>query len=207
MKLLSAFCLLALAVGCASRSFKKDYEVVDASSVDIPEWVSSPREWAEDEDEDDFEKHHYYIYTSEPQASRTMACETAKARAASVVASEISQFIKQSYASAIHGDPGADEASLSRYIEESLAKEVQSFVVGGKVARTYWEKRRYLKEKGAKKDYDGYVCSALLKLDKSNLESAFNRANQKLAQKAKGNQARDKVSKAIEDAQQAFQSR
>lgn len=203
--LMSVFAILVFVAACSSRSFKRDYEVVDASHQEVPEWVNEPREWAQDEDEDDFEKHRYYIYTTDAKNSRTMACEAAKARAASVIASEISQFIKQSFATSTHGDPRAMDPDLSSYMEESLAKEVQSFVVGAKTLRTYWEKRRYLKDKGAKKDYDGYVCSALLKVSKGNLDTAFNRANQKLTQKAQTGEAKAKVSKAIEDAQKAFQ--
>lgn len=191
---------------CSSRSFNRDYEVVDASHQEVPEWVQEPREWAEDEDEDDEEKFRYYVFTTEPKNSRTTACEIAKARASSEIAGEISQFIKQSFATSTHGDPTEMDDKLSQYVEDNLAKEVQTSIVGARVHRTYWEKRRFLKEKGAKKDHDGYTCSALLKIGKDQLGSAFNRANEKLTEKADTSEAKAKVSKAIEEAKAAFEN-
>ena len=205
MKTFIVITSVVLAASCSSRKFKKDYEVVDASHKEIPEWLNEPREWADDVDDPDHEKSRYYVYTTEPKNSKSTACEIAKARAASVIADEISQFIKQSFATSTHGDPTAGDSKLSQYVEDNLAKEVQTFVVGAKVHRTYWEKQRFLKEKGAAKDYDGYTCSALLKISKDNLDVAFNRANQKLAQKAKNPDTKAKVAKAIEEAQEAYE--
>lgn len=204
MKLFSAIFLMLVLNSCSSRSFKRDYEVVDASHKDIPEWINEPMEWAEDEDEDDYESHRYYVYTTEPKSSRTTACEIAKARGASVIAAEISQFIKHSFATSTQGDPTATDSDLSQYVEDNLAKEVQTSIVGAKVERTYWEKRRFLKEKGAKKDYDGYTCSALMKISKDNLDKGFDRAEKKLVSKSKNNETKNKVRKAIEEAQEAF---
>lgn len=206
-RLFLSFVFLVSLASCSSRSFKRDYEVVDASHKEIPEWINEPEEWAEDEDEDEYEKNRYYTYTTEPKSSRETACEIAKARAGSAVAGEISQFIKQSFATSTHGDPSATDSDLSQYVEDNLAKEVQTFVVGAKVKRTYWEKRRFLKEKGAKKDYEGYTCSALLEVSKDNLDIAFNRANQKLSEKAGSSEAKAKVSKILEQAQKDFQKR
>lgn len=206
MKLISTLALITLIASCSSRSFKRDYEVVDASHEDIPEWINEPNEWAEDEDDDDYESHRYYVYTTEAKNSREIACEIAKTRAASVIASEIKQFIKQSFATSAHGDPTATDSKLSEYVDDSLAKEVQSFIVGAKVQKTYWEKRRFSQEKGAKKDYDGYTCAALMKISKKNLATAFNRANQKLSEQASSSDAKAKVAKAIEDAQKAFEN-
>ena len=200
----SIIALLLLAVSCSSRSFKRDYKVVDASHKEIPEWINEPMEFAEDEDDDDFESHRYYVYSTEPKNSKTIACEIAKACATSEIASEITQFIQQSLASTIQGDPTEMDQKLSEYVEDNLAKETQSFVIGSKTFKKYWEKRRFEKDLGAKKDYDGYVCSVLVKISKENLELAFNRANQKLVEKADTTKAKAKVAKVIEDAREAF---
>ena len=96
------------------------------------------------------------------------------------------------------------DQKLSEYVEDNLAKETQSFVIGSKTFKQYWEKRRFEKDLGAKKDYDGYVCSVLVKISKENLELAFNRANQKLVEKADTTKAKAKVAKVIEDAREAF---
>jgi hypothetical protein len=194
--------MLLLVVGC-SRKFKKDYDVVDASSGDIPEWIQEPQEWADDEDEDDFKAHRYYVVNIDPRKSREIACKIAKAQARAEVASEVTAFIKNSFGQATHGDPTDNDEALSEYVEDTLAQEVQAFVVGARVFRTYWEKRKFDKEKGAKKNWAGYTCSALIKISKKNLEKAFKRAEDKLAGKAK-KENKQMVKKALKAAQDEY---
>lgn len=194
--------LVVLLVGCSSRKLEKDYKVVDASSQDIPEWVADLDEWLDDE-EKDFEKNRYYIYTTEAKNSRSTACEIAKARSASSVAAEISTFIKQSLAQSKHGDPTKANQKLSEYVQDDLAKEVQAFIVGAQNYKEYWEKRRFMKEMGAKKEWDGYVCTSLVKISKKNLKKAFKRSEQALTEKA-DIKAKDQVQKIMQEAAEAY---
>lgn len=196
--LLSGFILAS----CASRKLERDYKVVDASHQDIPEWVSDLDEWLDDE-EDDFAKNRYYIYETEAKNSRSTACEIAKARSAANVASEISTFIKQSFAQSKHGDPTKLDSKLSEYVQDDLAKEVQAFIVGAQSYKTYWEKRKFMKEMGAQADQEGYVCTSLIKISKDNLKKAFNRSEEALAKKA-DDKSREAVQKIMKEATDAY---
>lgn len=202
MKLLNCLVLL-LIVSCA-RTLEKDYKVVDASHKEIPEWVSDLDEWIDDEvDEEVSKRNKYYLYTTEAKNSRATACELAKARSASNVASEVSTFIKQSFAQSKHGDPTKTNKKLSEYVQDDLAKEVQAFIVGANVHKTYWEKRRFMKDEGAKKDWDGYVCTSLIKVSKKNLKRAFKRTEASLTKNA-DSAVKQKVLEIMKEAQNAY---
>jgi hypothetical protein len=166
---------------CSSRSVEKDYKVVNASHEDKPEWIKDLEEWLDDE-EVDFKNHRYYIYTTEAKTSKTTACEIAKARVVSTVASEVSTFIKQSFNLSKYGDPTAKNTKLGEYVQDDLAKEIQAYIVGAQIYKTYWEKKRFLKDKGAQQDWDGWSCSNLIKISKDNLKKAFKRSEKKISQ-------------------------
>lgn len=201
-KILWLLSIMILSFSC-SRKFQKDYDVTDASNKDIPGWIENPQEWADDEDESDFKKYRYYVVNVDARKSREIACKIAKAQARAEVASEVTAFIKSTFAQATHGDALKSDEQLTEYIEDSLAQEVQSFVVGARVFREYWEKRKFSKEKGANQDWSGYTCSALIKISKKNLEKAFKRAEDKLTGKVqKENQ--ELVKKAVETAQKEY---
>lgn len=202
MKSLFIMLCLVLSFGC-SRKFKKDYDVVDASNKEIPEWIENPQEWADDEDEDDFKSYRYYVVNIDARKSREIACKIAKAQARSEVASEVTAFIKSTFGQSTNGDALNKDEELTEYIEDTLAQEVQSFVVGARVFREYWEKRNFSKEKGAQKDWSGYTCSALIKISKKNLEKAFKRAEDKLAGKVK-QENKELVKKAVKAAQEEY---
>lgn len=204
MKLWMLLLSLLVVVSCASRKLKKDYEVVDASHQEVPEWVNDLDEWLEDE-EKDYEKNRYYIYTTEPKAQRALACEIAKTRANASVASEVSSFIKHSFAQSKHGNSSLGSANVSEYIEENLVKEVQAYLNGVQNYKTYWEKRRFKTDLGAKKDMDGFVCTSLVKVSKKNLKNSFNRAQELLqARVSKDEEAKENVKAIIEEAQKAY---
>lgn len=195
---------LIILSGC-SRKFQRDYEVIDASSKDIPEWLEkAPEKWAEDEDEEEFKKSRYYSYTSEAKTNRDIACKIAEVKTREKVASEISVFIKNSFASATEGDPNAKDEKLDEYVSDELVQEVQNQFVGSRVLATYWEKRKFMKEMGAKNDWAGYTCSALVRIPKDQLKKAFSRANKVLSAKAKSTKTKDTVNKAVEKAQDEY---
>jgi hypothetical protein len=203
MKLTSLTLLLILSVACSSRSLQRDYVVVDSSHQDIPEWVEDLDEWIDDE-QDDKKKSRYYVYTSDPKNDRTISCELAEARAGSKVAGEVSQFIKQTIASSIEGDPKSKKKALEQYIEEDLVKEVQAKLVGVKVLKTYWEKRRFQKDLGAKKNKDAYTCTKLLKISKKNLKRLFKMSYAKMEKKATNAELKAKVKASMEKAEKAY---
>jgi GTPase SAR1 family protein len=204
MKYLILVTMMMMIVACSGRKFERDFKVIDASSKEIPEWIEEPKEWAEDEDEDDFKKSHYYVYETEPKNSRTLACEVAKARATEKIASEIQTFIKHEFAQVVEADQDAKTDQVEEYIQSNLAKDVRAHIVGAKVQKTYWEKRRFLKELGAKKDYSRYTCSALVKISKKNLDKAFKRIHKKLQEASKSTKAKEKLAQFVEKAQKEY---
>lgn len=194
-------------VGCSSapekREFEKDYSVIDAKYAAIPEWLNEPQDWARQNDVKDEKTHRYFVADVGPINHRGMACQHAKAKATADIASEITQFIKNSFGASAMGDPTESDQALEQYVEDTLAKEVQSFVVGAEVYRTYWEKRSYKKSLGADADKKGYVCHALVKITRDYLEKAIKRAQQKLEGVANP-ESKQKVQKALDGAAEAF---
>lgn len=199
MKILSILSLVVLAVSC-SRTLERGYKVVDASHQEIPEWVEDLNEWLDDEeDEEDFKKHRYYIYSSEAKNDRDTACKIAHANSASSVAAEISTYIKENFAQSVHGDPSKSDKKLAEYIQNDLYKEVKTTVTGAQEYRKYWEKRRFMKDEGASKNWDGFVCTSLIKVPKKMLKIAFKRTEDALSQKA-DQKAKETVQKIMQQA-------
>ncbi len=195
MKILGLF-LSFLVMSCASRTLEKDYKVVDASQQEVPEWVEDLNEWLEDQDT---EKFSFYTYTTESKNSRSMACEIAKAKSTALIAEELSTYIKQSFAQNTQGDPTSTDEALSEYVESSLLKVVEANIQGAKTLSTYWEKHRHQTDLGAKKDYEGFVCSAITRISKKQLKSAYKAAQKKLEKKA-SNASKGQVKKILDQA-------
>ncbi len=203
MKVLSVISLVLFFSSC-SRTLEKDYKVVDASHQEIPEWVSDLDEWLDDEeDSDEFKKNRYYIYSSEAKNNRDTACKIAHANSASSVAAEISTFIKENFAQSVHGDPSKTDKKLAEYIQNDLFKEVKATVTGAQEYKKYWEKRRFMKDEGAAKNWDGYVCTSLIKIPKKMLKRAFKRTEEALANKADA-KAKETVQKIMQQASDSY---
>lgn len=189
--------LLVFLVSCSSRKLQKDYVVVDSSHQDVPEWVEDLDEWIEDEEKNK-NRYRYFTYTSDPKNDRQISCDLASARAGTYIAGEISQTIKQNIESFKNGDPNSKNEKLDQYVEEKLSKVIQAKLVGVKTYKTYWEKRRFQKELGAKKNKDAYTCTKLLKVPKSDMKKMFAVAYKNLDKMAKNDVQKDVVKKAIE---------
>jgi hypothetical protein len=200
----SVLLMLCLSFFACSRTLEKDYKVVDASMEEIPEWVIDLEEWLDDEvDDEEFEKNRFYIYTSEPKNDRDIACKLAHANSAASVAAEISTFIKESFAQSKSGDPSKTDSKLSEYLQNDLYKEVQATITGIQQYRKYWEKRRYKQDMGAKKDWDGYVCTSLVKIPKKQLQKSFERVEKSLETKV-NNQAKQQVYKLLKETKDKY---
>lgn len=210
MKIMSLSVLLLFVVSlvsCSSgpekREFDKEYVVVDAKDAAIPGWTTDPQLWAKENDKTDEVDFRYFTSDVGPINHRGMACQHAKAKATADIAAEITQFIKNSFGASAMGDPTESDRSLEQYVEDTLAKEVQSFVVGAVVHRTYWEQRSYKKSMGASEDKKGFVCHALVKISRKYIKNAISRAQQRLEGVANP-ESKQKVQKALDGAAEAF---
>ncbi len=211
MKTLVMMILLAVVAfnfGCSSgpekRVFEKEYTVIDAKYAAIPTWLTEPQIWSKKNDKKDSKNYRYFASDVGPINHRGMACQHAKAKTTADIAAEITQFIKNSFGASAMGDPTDNDSALEEYVEDTLAKEVQTFVVGARVFRTYWEKRAYKKALGADEDKKGYVCHALVKISKKYLKKAIRRAQKKLEGLASDTETKKNVKKALDGAADAF---
>ncbi len=186
------------------RVFHKTFKLLNAKTKLEPSWLNDPQGWAKKYDKKDSKKMRYFAYNTEVKKRRGIACQLAKAKASAAIASEITQFIKQSFGQSVQGDPTDNDDALEEYVESTLAQEVQSFIVGARIHRTYWEHRAYREELGADDNFTGYTCSALVKMHKKNLKKAIKRAQKKLEDSTDNPETKQNVRKALKDADEKF---
>jgi uncharacterized protein YcfL len=191
-----------------TKTIKRDYEVRDASSDTRPAWIYQTMEWAEQNDRD-LANFRYFSFETEPKVNREIACNLARANVKADVAGEITTFISQTLGASQQGSADIDEnnphiQALRNYAETTLTQKVQAIITGAAVMNTYWEKRQYLEKLGAKKDFIGYTCSVLIRMNKSQLAKAIEAAQRDLEKRAEDPEAKASVKKAIEEAKEEF---
>lgn len=180
----------------ADRDFQIDYVLVDASQGERPSWILNPHV---SDDSDKRDMNRYFV--SEANRNQKRLCtKSAVARANARIAGEITQFIKNTYSESAQGT----DDDVSEYMQEQLTQEIQSFVVGAETSRTYWEKRRYKKELGAKADKDTYACYALVKMKKKNLKEMIMMARKKILRSIDSPEVKAKTEKAIKNVEDKF---
>lgn len=217
MKLLSLVLVLALGVACSSKkkvkdvdnsdTIARDYEVRDASSTVRPGWIEDAEIWTEQE-KMDTKKYRYFSFETEPKVNREIACNLAKANVRSDIASEITTFIQKSLAVSTEGQAAIDPNNpktqpMREYLSNTMAERVQSLIHGAAVIKTYWEKRNYMQKMGAKKDYIGFTCATLIRMETTRLQAAIDKASEDLVEKADP-ELKDNVKKALENLDEDF---
>ena len=156
----------------------------------------------------DTTKFRYFAYETEPKVNREIACNLAKANVRSDIAGEITTFIQKSLASSTEGSPAIDANNpktqpMREYVSNTLAERVQSLVHGAAVIKTYWEKRNYQVKMGSKKDYVGFTCATLIRMETTRLKAAIDKASEDLVEKADP-ELKDNVKKALENLSDDF---
>ena len=217
MKLMSVLLILSLGVACSSKkkvkdvdnseTIARDFEVRDASSTTRPGWIEDAEIWTAQENMD-VKKFRYFSFETEQKVNREIACNLAKANVRSDIASEITTFIQKSLATSTEGQAAIDPNNpktqpLRDYVSNTLAERVQSLIHGAAVIKTYWEKRNYMVKMGAKKDYIGFTCATLVRMEESRLKAAIDKASEDLVQKADP-ELKDNVKKALEKIDEDF---
>lgn len=199
-KLISTLLLgsLVVMVSCASkkdepkpRPAELSYKVVDFSDAVKPAWIDSP---TKGDSEKALKENRYFVSESEHKDKR-LCLKSAEVRSTATIASEIAQFIKNTYGESTQ----SDEDEVSQYMQESLAQEVQAFVVGAQVHKTYWELRSYSKEMGADVDKKLYACHALIKMNKKNLAKAIKNSQAELYNAIKDPEVKENTKKILSD--------
>lgn len=217
MKLLSLLLVLSLLGACASKktvkdvdnsdTIARDFEVRDASSTVRPGWIEDAEIWTAQENMDT-KKYRYFSFETEPKVNREIACNLAKANVRSDIASEITTFIQKSLATSTEGQAAIDPNNpktlpMREYVSNTLSERVQSLIHGAAVIKTYWEKRNYMQKMGAKKDYVGFTCATLIRMESARLQAAIDKASEDLVKKADP-ELKEKVEKALENLGEDF---
>jgi hypothetical protein len=220
MKLMSILLALSLvSVSCSSKkkeikdvdnteTIKKDFVVRDASSNIRPGWIEDAEAYA-DQENMDVKKYRYFSFETEPKVNREIACNLAKANVRADIAGEITTFIQKKLGASQEGQAAIDAnnpktAPMREFVENTLAEKVQALINGAAVVKTYWEKRNYTKELGAKKDYIGFTCASLIRMEAERLRSAVDKASEDVVEKADDPETKANVKKALENIDDEF---
>lgn len=193
-----------------SETIKKDYIVRDSSSGNLrPAWIYQPLEWAKTKRASELKDNRYFSFETEPKVKRNIACNLARANVKVDIAGEITTFISKTLGSSQEGNADIDENNpevqgLRSFVENTLAEKIQAVITGAAVVKTYWEKRAYKKDLGAKRDYIGYTCAVLVKMKKERLNRAIDRAASILDKKADDPKTKENVKNAIKEAKENF---
>ena len=93
---------------------------------------------------------------------------------------------------------------MSEYVETTLAQKTMSMIHGASMIKNYWEKRKHLKDLGAKRDYRGYTCAILIRMNSERLKEAVERAAELLQKNAADQEVKENVKKALKDVDENF---
>lgn len=220
-KILFYFSALALLASCGSSDkereveerentgIQREYVVKDASSNYRPGWIEDPEVWARDKGKDT-KMNRYFSYETEPKVSRNIACNIAKANVKADIAGEIATFIDKQLSTTTQGNASIDENNpqlqpLREYVENTLTEKIQALIHGAAVVKTYWEKRDYKAELGAKRDFKAYTCAVFIRMNSKSLAKAVDEAANYVAGKADDADAKATVRKALQDASKNFE--
>ncbi len=198
--LLPLICLLLLTACSSGRRLQRDYTLKDASAEDTPEWVATPQLV-----DDERARRDYRYFVSESWAKSMRLCQrSADTRATARIAREMIQFIKNTYAEATQNDRDGVGEEVSTYMQEQLAQETQTFVVGAQTASTYWEKRHYQVDLGAPRDDTRFACYAVVKIHKDDLKKAMAHARGKFLNSLSAPEVKAKAEAATRQVEEAF---
>lgn len=159
---LSAICMLSACAG-----FEPDYVVRDASETSVPSWTVQKKAHKADSSPDT--KEYRYFVSDAHNVNQRLCLKAAETRATQKVASEVAQEIMSRFE---EKNKSEDDAATSK-LKDKVQQNIQVNLHGTAVVGKYWEKRNYLKEKGAEKDYTAYKCDVAVKIKKTALAEAI----------------------------------
>jgi len=184
-----------------SENIEKDYVVKDASSNLRPGWIVDAQLWAK-KMKYDIDKNHYFSFETQPKVSREIACDLAKANARVDVASQISTYVQKSLAQAQAGIANAEasDSAINSYVDRSMVEKIENVIVGASVEKLHWEKRNYKQSRGARRDYTGFTCAAMVKVAKSDLKASIAQIRSDMINRSLKVDQKEVVKKALERA-------
>ena len=185
---------------------KREYQVIDYSHQTRPGWIRDANAWAKKYNHDT-SKMRYFAFETEPKSAREVACHLAQANARAQVAAEITTHINKTLSAGISGDAHVDQnnprlAPLRHYVEQRLEEQVKASVRGARPVQTYWEKRKYLQDRGAKEDFVAYSCASLIGIATGDLKRAIADASKEMVKQVPDKKSKEDVKKILQQAQE-----
>ena len=189
-------------------TIKRDYDVIDATSNFVPGWIEDAELWAKNYNKD-IEKFRFFSFEIDPQVGKVIACKLAKAHARTDVASEVATFIDQTLSNSIEGDSSIDQnapkiSEVKKYVSNDLKEKIQALIHGAIIAKTHWQKRKYLKSKGAKKDFIGHTCAVLVRMERELLGNLIKKAIEATVDSTTDPKTKEVVKKSLDSAAEKY---
>lgn len=181
-KTYSLFSILCLASACAL--FDRTYTVSERTEkyMFAPAWTDQRKARRADSSAE-AKKNLYFVSAAENDGKRLCLKEAGKRaflKAADETADEILRLLKEE-------KKKNNKVHIPSNMKERLRANILVNLFETKVAGEYWEKRLYMKEKGAEKDYSAYKCDVVVKVPKTVLAEAVKVCNEKISLTMKHN--------------------
>ena len=166
--------LLSVCLLFACVQIQHDYIVKENSehSLFAPAWIIQSKAYKIDSSAE--AKLHRYFVSDAHNANQRLCLKSSEINATKKIASDVTREIVNRFAK--KNKKIAIDAELKDNLEKNILVNLYDIAVAGQ----YWEKRDYLKEKGAKKDYTAYKCDTVVKIKKSALIKAIETSRSKI---------------------------
>jgi len=170
-KLLALFFVVCLLFACVQ--IKHDYIVKENSerSLFAPAWIIQSKAYKIDSSVE--AKQYRYFVSDAYNANQRLCLKSSETNATKKIASDVTREIVNRSAKK------NKKITIDAELKDNLEKNILINLYDTAVAGQYWEKRDYLKEKGAKKDYSTYKCDTVVKIKKSALIKAIEASQSK----------------------------
>ena len=86
-----------------------------------------------------------------------------------------------------------------------ICGDIRNKEIFSAIVKTYWEKRDYKAELGAKRDFKAYTCGVFIRMNSRSLANAVDEAANYVAGKTADPEAKAAVRKALQDASTNFE--
>lgn len=169
---------VSLLTACAG--FKPDYKVREASDSSKPAWTVQSKTSKIDSASE--RKTNRYFVSDAVNVDKGLCLRSAEVNATRKIASEVAQEIMGAFE---ENRKSADDSANVK-MKEKLEQNIQVNLHGVVVAEKYWERRAYMKDSGAEKDYTGYKCDVAVKIKKDALADALEMYKAKTMRTLKG---------------------
>ena len=161
---ISTLCFLSACI-----TFRSEYVVKENSenTLSAPSWIV-PSNARKVDSSAEAAQHLYFVGEAQDKSQR-QCLRNAETNAFRRIASGTAKKIMARFKKI----KGVNAAFPGAAIKDTLEQNISVFVQNDILAGQYWERRDYLKEKGAASDYTAYKCNAVIKVGKTDLIAAL----------------------------------